>query len=234
MLVLFGMQEIVDAFFSHDLRAFVEAIGLIGVYTVIFAESGLLIGFFLPGDSLIFTAGFLATPSIGFFKIWPLILGSWAAAVIGDNVGYEFGRRVGVKLFRREDSLLFKKENLIRAQEFYNRHGGKAIVLARFIPIVRTFAPIVAGVGKMDRKKFMFYNFLGGTLWIWLVGFAGYFLGSLIPDVDRYLLPIVLLIIIASITPPIIHFYRESRKTPGEIIALGLKKVKYFISSFFK
>lgn len=207
------MQQIIQAFLNHDLKLFTEQIGYIGVFLVIFAESGLLFGFFLPGDSLIFTAGLLASPSFGIFKIWFVILGSWIAAVVGDNVGYEFGKRVGHKIFRREDSILFHKDNLVKAQEFYEKHGGKAIVLARFMPIVRTFAPIVAGVGRMDHKKFTFFNFIGGTLWVFGLGFAGYFLGNLIPNVDRYLLPIIGIIIILSIIPPLWHVYKENKKT---------------------
>lgn len=203
------MREIIDAFLSHDLKTFIESIGLFGVYGVIFAESGLLIGFFLPGDSLLFTAGLLASPAFGFFNIWTLVFGAWLAAVLGDNVGYAFGKNVGPALFKKEKSLLFNPEHLKKAQAFYDKHGGKAITLARFIPIVRTFAPIVAGMGNMDYGKFIFYNFLGGTIWVWGMTFLGYFLGSVIPDVDKYILPIVLLIIVVSVLPPIWHLYKE-------------------------
>ena len=154
------MQEVLNAVFSHDLMALIQAVGLIGVFSIIFAESGLLIGFFLPGDSLLFTAGLLSSPDFGLFNFWVLAIGAWIAAVAGDNVGYEFGRRVGPALFRREQSLFFNPKNILKAQEFYEKHGGKAITLARFIPVVRTFAPIVAGIGKMDHKKFTFFNFL--------------------------------------------------------------------------
>ncbi len=227
------MQEIWQAFVSHDLLELIKAVGIIGVWGMVFAESGLLVGFFLPGDSLLFSAGFLASPNVAFFDIWYLIIGCWIAAVVGDNVGYVFGRRVGRKLFRREDSLLFKKDNLIKAQEFYDAHGGKAIVLARFIPIVRTFAPIVAGIGEMEYKRFTFFNFFGGTIWVWGVTLAGYYLGKLIPDIDKFLLPIVLGIIILSILPPIWHFYKESQKTPTELVRDTVKKVWYFVKSFF-
>ena len=226
------MKAAVDAFLNHDLIGLIQAVGLVGVWGMIFAESGLLIGFFLPGDSLMFTAGFLASKSVHLFDIWTLLIGAWIAAVVGDNVGYAFGHRIGRKLFRRPDSLLFKQENLIKAEEFYEKYGGKAIVLARFMPIVRTFTPIVAGVGKMNYKKFMLFNFLGGTLWIFGIGSAGYFLGNLIPDVDKYLLPIVLGIIVASVVPPIYHLYKESNKTPKEIASGGYKRIKYFLLSF--
>lgn len=220
------MREIIDALLQHDLRAFVEQIGYAGVFLVIFAESGLLVGFFLPGDSMIFTAGLLASPMFNLFNVWILVLGAWVAAVAGDNIGYEFGKRVGRKLFHKEDSLLFHKDNLMRAQEFYEKHGGKAIILARFMPVVRTFAPIVAGIGHMDHKKFTFYNFLGGTLWVWGLTFAGFFLGNLVPDVDKYLLPIVAVIVLASVLPPLLHIYKENRKTIHEKVS---EKVRRFI-----
>ena len=203
------LQSVFSAVADHNLRALIESVGYFGVWGIIFAESGLLVGFFLPGDSLIFTAGFLATPNIGFFRIMPLVLGCWVAAVLGDNVGYEFGKRVGYKLFQREDSFLFHKKNLIKAQEFYNRHGGKAITIARFMPVVRTFAPIVAGIAHMDHKKFTFFNFIGGTIWVWGLCLLGYFLGGLIKDVDKYLLPIVFVIIVASVLPPILHLVKD-------------------------
>ena len=213
---------------QHDLRLFIEQIGYIGVYLTIFVESGLLVGFFLPGDSLLFTAGFLASPAVGFFNVWILLAGAWVAAVVGDNVGYHIGSKFGRGLFKRENSLFFKQENLVRAQEFYEKHGGKTIVIARFIPFIRTFVPVVAGIGKMDMKKFMFFNFLGGTLWVWGIGLLGYFSGSLIPDVDRYLLPIVLIIVAVSILPPLFHLYKEHRKSIFSRITLKLRRfIKY-------
>ena len=222
------MQSVIDAVLNHNLRALIESIGYFGVYGAIFAESGLLVGFFLPGDSLIFTAGFLASPNIGFFNVWPLLIGAWIAAVVGDNVGYQFGHKMGRTLFKKEDSLLFNKKNLIRAEEFYERHGGKAIVLARFMPVVRTFAPIVAGVGCMNMRRFMFFNFLGGTLWIWGLGLTGYFLGSLISDVDKYLLPSVVVIVLISTAPPLWHLYKEHKLSMFAKAWLWVKRmVKY-------
>ncbi|MFC1756082.1 DedA family protein [Patescibacteria group bacterium] len=220
------MREILEAFLSHDIMKFIELIGLIGVYSVIFAESGLLIGFFLPGDSLLFTAGLLASPGFDLFSIWHLVIGAWIAAVVGDNVGYEFGKRVGRKLFTRKESLLFKPDNMIKAQEFYEKYGGKAIILARFMPIVRTFVPVVAGIGNMDHKKFTLYNFIGGTIWTWGMSWIGFYLGSLIPDVDKYLLPIILFIIFVSFLPPILHLYKENKETWKE---KTFKKIKNFI-----
>ncbi len=218
------MQEIIQALVHQDLMTFIRGIGLFGVFGVVFAESGLLIGFFLPGDSLLFTAGLLSSSAFNLFSIWALVLGSWVAAIVGDNVGYEFGKRMGRQLFKREKSFLFNPENLMKAQEFYEKHGGKAITIARFIPIVRTFAPIVAGISHMDHKKFTLYNFLGGTIWTWGMCFGGYFLGSLIPNVDRYLLPIVALIVIISVLPPAYHMYKENKKTIWEKIIEKLKR----------
>ena len=190
-----------------DLIALIKTAGYFGIFLIIFAESGLLIGFFLPGDSLLFTAGFLA--SQGFLRISILMIGSFIAAVIGDSVGYSFGLRVGPKIFKREDSLIFHKDHLTRAQNFYAKHGGKAIILARFMPVVRTFAPILAGVGKMRYGTFLAYNIVGGFLWSIGLSGLGYWLGSTIPNVDKYLLPIIILIILLSIAPSIYHVLKD-------------------------
>jgi len=196
-----------ESFLGFDLATFILAAGYIGLFTVVFAESGLFLGFFLPGDSLIFTAGFLA--SQGYFSIIILVAIFFAGAVLGDSFGYAFGKKTGPKLFTRENSLLFKKSHLEKARIFYETHGGKTIILARFMPIIRTFAPILAGVGMMKYSVFLSYNIIGGALWAIGVSSAGYLLGSLIPNVDKYIIPIVSLIIIASILPPIIHVLRN-------------------------
>jgi len=202
------------------LQTIIETVGYIGVFAIVFAESGLLIGFFLPGDSLLFTAGFLA--SQGIFNIWFLSIGCFLAAVIGDSVGYFFGHKVGRRLFHKKESFFFHKENLKKAELFYEKHGGKTIILARFLPIIRTFAPIVAGIGSMRYLTFLFYNVVGGLIWGIGLTMAGYFLGRLIPDVDKYLIPIVLLIILMSLLPTLIHAVKD-------------KKVrKQFISYLFK
>ncbi len=196
------------------------------IFGIIFAESGLLIGFFLPGDSLLFTAGFLASDAgkellvkFGlptdhpFFSLTLLVIGCFAAAVIGDSVGYLFGKRVGKRLFQREDSRLFSKKNLYKAQAFYQKHGGKAIVLARFIPVVRTFAPIVAGIGDMQYTRFAMFNVVGGFIWAVGVTVAGYFLAAVIgPEkIDTYLLPIIVIIVLISVAPPAYHLWKERR-----------------------
>lgn len=190
-----------------DILKIVESAGYLGLFAMIFAESGLLIGAFLPGDSVLFTAGFLA--SQGILNIYILVILMFIAAVSGDSVGYAFGHKVGKRLFHREDNFFFHKKNLIRAQQFYEKHGGKTITIARFLPFVRTFAPIIAGIGSMPYSKFLAYNLLGGFLWAVCLPFAGYFLGSLIPNVDRYLLPIVGVIVIASVAPTLIHILKE-------------------------
>lgn len=203
-----------EAILQLDLVKIIESVGYVGLFAIIFAESGLFVGFFLPGDSLLFTAGFLA--SQGFFNILLLTPMTFIAAVAGDSVGYAFGQKVGPKLFKREDSIFFHKKHLIRAKNFYDKHGGKTITIARFLPVVRTFAPIVAGIGQMPYKKFLMYNLLGGFLWAVCIPFAGYFLGSLIPSVDKYLLPIIVAIVLASVAPSVIHLVRE-RKEDSEI-----------------
>lgn len=203
-----------------DLLKILPTIGYLGIFAIVFAESGLLIGFFLPGDSLLFTAGFLA--SQGIFDIKILAILCFVGAVLGDSVGYLFGHRVGRKLFQKTDSLLFHKDNLMKAEKFYEKHGKKTIIIARFMPMIRTFAPIVAGIGSMDYKTFISYNIIGGLLWGVGLTLAGYFLGSTIPDVDKYLLPIVALIIIVSVAPPAFHILKEP-KHRKQILNLLLK-----------
>lgn len=190
-----------------DLIGLVKAAGYVGLFFIIFAESGLFLGFFLPGDSLLFTAGFLASQD--YLHIVPLIILTFTGAILGDSFGYAFGRKVGVKIFNREDSLLFHKDHLRKAQVFYEKYGGKTIILARFMPIVRTFAPILAGVGNMKYSEFLSYNLIGGILWGLGMPLLGYFLGSTVPNIDHYLIPIILFIIIASLVPPVWHFLKE-------------------------
>lgn len=188
----------------------VKTAGLAGVIAVVFAESGLFFGFFFPGDSLLFTAGLLA--SQGLLPIGWLLIGTFFAAVLGDSVGYWFGKKTGPAIFAREDSLFFHKKHIERAQKFYEIHGKKTIILARFVPIVRTFAPILAGVGRMEYRTFVTYNIIGGAIWAIGLTALGYFLGSFIPSVDQYLLPIVLGIIAISFIP-IIREYLRSRRS---------------------
>jgi membrane-associated protein len=189
----------------------IVAAGYLAITLVIFAECGLLIGFFLPGDSLLFTAGFLASQGLG-VDIWPLTVLCALAAAIGPLVGYWYGAWAGPRLFNREDSMWFHRRHLMRAHEFYERHGGKALIIARFMPIVRTFAPVVAGMAAMTYARFVLYTVVGAVLWAVGVTWLGYFLGSLIPDAGKYLEYIVALIIVVSILPPVIHLLRERNK----------------------
>ena len=187
----------------------IQTLGTIGIIAIIFAESGLFFGFFLPGDSLLFTAGLVA--SQGHLNIWILIVGSAIAAILGDSVGYAFGRKVGLRLFSREDSRFFKKAYLERTKVFYQKYGKKTIVLARFIPIVRTFAPILAGVGEMSYPTFLAYNIVGGLGWTVGLLSLGFGLGKFVPNIDKYILPIVLLIIVVSMIPNAIDFIKSRR-----------------------
>ena len=205
-----------------DLISLIQAVGYLGVFTIVLLESGLLIGFFYPGDSLLFTAGFLA--SQGFFDIKILIIGCFIAAVVGDSIGYYIGKKLGPKIFNKDDSIFFKKKHLEKAQGFYEKHGGKTIILARFLPIVRAFAPVVAGAGKMDYKRFAIFNLIGGVLWAIGVTLAGYYLGSVIPDVDKYLLPIVGLIILASLAPVVHHILVDAEIRASIINTITRKK----------
>lgn len=193
-----------NSILNLDLPLLIKTIGYLGVFLIIFAESGLFFGFFLPGDSLLFTAGLLA--SQGYFNIVILVLLTTFAAIAGDQIGYLFGKKIGPRIFNREDSFLFKKKYITDAENFYQKHGKKAIVLARFIPVVRTFIPILAGVGKMHYTTFISYNIIGALIWAAGITLLGYFLGQQIPDIDAYLIPILLLIVFVSMLPTLFSF----------------------------
>lgn len=202
-----------------DLVDLIIGLGIFAVIIVIFAESGLLIGFFLPGDSLLFTAG--ALYSIGILpgnlpiSIHLFVLLLFIAAVLGDTVGYWFGRKTGHHIFRKPDARIFKQKYIKKAQEFYKKHGGKTIIMARFIPIVRTFAPVVAGAAKMEYRKFLAYNMIGGFLWTVGITYLGYFVGIGLTkagiDIDTVILPIIVLIILISVLPPAIHILKDKQ-----------------------
>lgn len=198
-----------------DLLEFIKWASILGVAAIVFAESGLLVGFFLPGDSLLFATGFLIHSGVLNFNIHLAVCIIFAAAVLGDSVGYTFGRRLGPRLFKREDARLFRQEYVQRAQKFYEKHGGKTIIIARFIPIVRTFAPIVAGAGKMEYRRFLTFNIIGAFLWAALITYAGYALGGLFHqigiEIDTVLLPLILVIIFISVLPPAIHIFKDKK-----------------------
>jgi len=189
-----------------DVETLVRVGGLTAMTAIVFAETGLMVGFFLPGDSLLVTAGVFA--AAGQLNIWTLNALLVVAAIAGDTVGYWFGRRVGQALFKRPKSLLFNPAHLRRAHDFYEKHGGKTIIIARFMPIVRTFAPIVAGMGEMNYRRFLSFNVFGGLLWVVSMTGIGYFLGK-IPGVREHIEVVILIVIFLSILPGIIAFARE-------------------------
>lgn len=192
-----------------DPMAIIKTGGYLGLALLVFAESGLFIGIFLPGDSLLFVAGLLAAG--GFLAFGPLALIVVAAAILGDSVGYWFGANIGDNLFKRKDSRFFKQAYVTRTQDFFAAYGGRAIILARFVPIVRTIAPVLAGVGSMRYRRFLSYNALGGFLWGAGVVSLGFFLGSVIPNSDKYVLPISFVIIALSFLPILINLFRSRR-----------------------
>jgi membrane-associated protein len=208
------MQSLLDLFHQlTNVREMVRVGGYVGLTAIIFAETGLLVGFFLPGDSLIVTAGLLsAQPQFG---LTVYVLGALltVAAILGNSLGWVIGRATGPRLFTRDDSLLFKKKHLYRAHEFYERHGGKTLVLARFMPIVRTFVPVVAGLANMPFGRYTAYNVLGAIAWIWSMLFIGHFLGRMVPGIDEHIEPMILVIIALSLLPALISWRRERARS---------------------
>lgn len=203
--------------------------GILAVAAIVFAESGLLVGFFLPGDSLLFTAGFLA--SQGLIDIHILAIASFIAAVAGDSVGYAFGKRMGPRLLNKPDGKIFKKKYIAQAEAFYEEHGKKTIIIARFVPIVRTFAPIVAGLGKMHYKTFLSYNIIGGALWTLGLTYAGYFLGRAVPGIEKYLEVSILIVVFISLIPAFYHFLREheNRQRVKRLPAVTMRKIRSLV-----
>lgn len=208
-----------------DPETLIDTVGLLGIFLVVFAESGLLVGFFLPGDSLLFTAGFFASkpdsvPVALHLELLPLLVGCFVAAVVGDQVGYLLGRKVGPALFRRPDSRFFRVENVAKAQQFFDKHGAKTIVLARFVPIVRTFAPVVAGVSRMDYRVFVTYNVVGGLLWAIGVTTLGFFLGQ-VDIVEQNLEVAILAVVAVSLMPIAFEVIRSRRHKRSAVADIG-------------
>jgi membrane-associated protein len=204
---LFGLdiEELIDSLSPY---------GEVALWVIVFAETGLLIGFFLPGDSLLFTAGILAGQDK--LDVVMVVLGCFVAAVVGDQVGYTIGERLGPRLFSKPESRIFKQEYVVRTKDFFEKHGARTIVIARFVPIVRTFAPTLAGVGQMPRRVFLTYNLVGAMLWAVGITMLGYALGDAIgDDIDTYLLPLVAVIIVVSAVPVWIE-WRRSRRRPAD------------------
>ena len=209
-----------------NLVDYITGLGVVAILFVIFAESGLLVGFFFPGDSLLFTAGVLVNAGVLGIDIHLLVFLLFLAAIAGNSSGYLFGYRIGPKIFQRPNSLLFKKENITRTQNFYDKHGGKTIIIAQFIPLIRTFAPIVAGVGKMTYKRFVSFSIIGAALWTAGVTYLGYSLGYFFQkigiNVDTILLPIIGLIVLASISPAVYHVLKD--KSRRDVIVSLIKR----------
>jgi len=191
-----------------DPKLIVETIGLFGTSFIVFAESGLFFGFFLPGDSLLFSAGLIA--SQGHMNILLLLFLAFISAVFGDNVGYFTGNRLGKRLFAKEDSWIFKKSYIEKTEAFFKKYGKKSVILARFIPIIRTFTPILAGAGKMEYRTFITFNIIGGFLWTWGIILSGFFLGSFFPATEKYLTPIIIVVIIISFIPAVFEIVKNN------------------------
>ena len=206
------MQDLLDLFHRiYDLPAHIKWAGYFGLTAIIFSETGLLAGFFLPGDSLLVTAGlFSAQGYLNVVKLGFLLNG---AAVLGNTTGYFIGKATGPRIFKKEDSLLFNKKHLIRSHDFYERHGGKTIILAQFMPIVRTFAPLIAGVAGMQLRNFLFFNVVGSILWVWGMLLTGYFLATYVPGVVDHIEIVILLVIFVSILPGIISYLRNRNRS---------------------
>jgi membrane-associated protein len=195
---------------AYSLDDLVRWGGYVVLFAIVFTETGLLIGFFLPGDSLLITAGIVA--AAGGLNIWWLNVVLIVAAITGDSVGYAIGVRLGPRLFTRPQSLLFNPRHIERTRVFYERHGPKTIVIARFVPIVRTFAPVVAGVGQMEYRRFIFYNVAGGIGWVTSMTWAGYGLGRVIPNLGSYIHLVVGIVIVLSVIPIVIEILKERRR----------------------
>ena len=208
---------------SHWVQLYGSTVGYLVLFGIIFAETGLFFGFFLPGDTILFPAGLLA--SQGYFNIFALCALAFIAAVAGNCVGYYFGKHVGKRIFHREDSIFFHKDHIVRAKKFYDKHGGKTIVLARFLPVLRTFAPIVAGVSEMNFGLFTLYSAIGALVWAIGVPIAGFYLGKYIPNIDKYIIPIIIL----AIALPLLSSLYETIKTKdrrAKLLAMILRKKK--------
>lgn len=212
---LVGPERIAGAFRAlHDVKGMVAWGGYTVLAAIIFAETGLLVGFFLPGDSLLVAAGVLA--KTGLLDIWWLNALLIPMAILGDAVNYSIGRRTGPLIFRREDGIFFKKAHLLAAQRFYERHGGKTVVLARYLPIVRTFAPYVAGMAGMPYRRFAWFNVAGGVLWISSLTWLGYLLASIVPDIEKNILLVMAVVVVLSFIPGVVEVLRARRAARRE------------------
>ncbi|HSX32371.1 MAG TPA: VTT domain-containing protein [Candidatus Saccharimonadales bacterium] len=192
-----------------DPKTIIESGGLIALGLIVFAESGLMVGFFLPGDTLLISAGILA--SQGHLNIELTIIVIAIAAIVGDNTGYQLGRIAGPKLFRKKDGIIFRQDHIERAEAFYEKHGSKTMMFAHFIPVVRSFAPVVAGVGKMPYGKFFAYDAIGIIFWAIIVTLLGYWVGSRIPNLDHYIMPVLLAVVVFTFAPTLWHIFKDPK-----------------------
>ena len=214
------MHDLIDLFHKiYNVQGIIRWGGLVALTAVIFAETGLLVGFFLPGDSLLVTAGLYCTGDAPLLNIVWLNVFGIIAAIVGDTVGYWIGAKSGPALFKREQSLLFSRKHLLRTKEFYERHGGKTIIIARFMPIVRTFAPVVAGVGKMQYRRFLSFNVFGGIGWVLSMTLLGYLLGSAYPDITKHIDKVIIVIIVVSLIPGAISYLTNRKKSSSPGVA---------------
>jgi membrane-associated protein len=212
-----------DAYhFLVDIKGLIQWGGMFLVCGIVFVETGLFVGFFLPGDSLLVTAGIFA--AAGHLHLGWLLSLVWICAFAGDQLGYWIGRRAGPALFKRDDSVLFKKKHLERAREFYARYGGKTVILARFVPIIRTFASPVAGIARMDYRRFVTYDIFGGFLWVWGMILLGYFLGSSVPNVDKNIHIVIAVVVVLSLVPAIIEAMRQRHHKASGGVHVPAKK----------
>ncbi|HSE61552.1 MAG TPA: VTT domain-containing protein [Candidatus Saccharimonadales bacterium] len=214
--------------FGIGLEEAIQAIGLIGILAIVFAESGMMVGFFLPGDTLLFTAGFLAQTGTLTVNVHLLVFLIFLAAVAGDNLGYLIGHRYGRKLFSKPKSLIFNKENLAKAEGFYEKYGAIVVMIARFVPILRTFGPVVAGLSSMSYRSFLMYDLIGGFLWATSITYLGYFGGEFLHskgiDVEMLVLPIVGLAVLLSIASPLYHIWKDPKSRQILLERLKVKK----------
>lgn len=192
-----------------DVHQLIQTGGLLLIALIIFAESGMMVGFFFPGDTLLFSAGIIAAS--GNLSLITTLIVIAAAAILGDNIGYQIGKSIGPRLFRKKDSLIFRHDYIMKAEKFYEKHGSKTMLIAHFIPIVRTFAPVTAGAGKMPRKQFMFYDAIGDIAWTVIITLLGYFVGSRVPSIENYIEPILLLVVLATLIPTLYHALKDPK-----------------------
>lgn len=190
-----------------DVTSLIQSGGLLMIALIVYAESGMMVGFFLPGDTLLLSAGVLAAQ--GQFPIELTVAAIALAAVLGDNTGYLLGRTMGRRLFKKKDGIIFRQEYVQRAEKFYEKHGAKTLLIAHYVPIVRSFAPLVAGVGKMNRAQFFMYDLIGASSWAVIVTMLGYWFGSRIPNLDSYIMPVVLAVMVLSFGPMVWHIIRD-------------------------